>query len=256
MRTDDFPEGVAVVAGGSGGIGSAICRILAAYGCDVALTYRSNAQAAADVVADVRKIGRRAEAFQVSLEDQAQCEAFAARAAEAFGPIHTAVYASGPVVRMQYLSKTECSAMDRHLYEDAGAFFKFARAFGPHLRASRGSIVACLTAGLARWPNRDALSVVPKAAVEAIVQGIAREEGRYGVRANAIGTGTVEAGVHFKALEVGDFDEHYMRVAVENTALKRAGTAEDVAEAAVFLASRRAKFITGQTIMVDGGYSV
>ena len=142
MAQTGFPEGVAIVAGGSGGIGGAICRTLAAQGCNIALTYRTNLDAARDVVAAVSTAGVQAEAFQVALEEDAQCDAFVVAAARRFGPIHTAVYASGPVVRMTYLSQTPSQVLDRHLSEDVGAFYRFARAAAPHLRESKGSIVA------------------------------------------------------------------------------------------------------------------
>ncbi len=109
--------------------------------------------------------------------------------------------------------------------------------------------------GLQRWPNRDVLSVAPKAGIEALLTGIAKEEGRFGVRANSVQLGVIEAGV-FLRLKGKDFDQQWLEAARQNTALKRFGCAEDVAHAVVFLASRQATYITGQAIKIDGGYSL
>src|SRR5438046_5362992 len=88
-----YGSGVALVAGGSGGLGAAICRALARAGSDVALTYHRNKDAAEAVAGDVRAAGRRAAVTQVDLTDQARVLRFVTDAAAEFGPVHTAVYA-------------------------------------------------------------------------------------------------------------------------------------------------------------------
>ena len=117
------------------------------------------------------------------------------------------------------------------------------------------TITAVSTAGLDRYPHRDILSVAPKAAVEAVVRGIAVEEGRFGVRANSVRVGVVEAGI-FLRLEEKGFDPSWIQTAKARTPLGRFGRAEEVAEAVVFLASNRAGYITGQSLTVDGGWSI
>ncbi|MFT6008643.1 MAG: NAD(P)-dependent dehydrogenase (short-subunit alcohol dehydrogenase family), partial [Parasphingorhabdus sp.] len=95
----------------------------------------------------------------------------------------------------------------------------------------------------------------PKAANDAIITGIAREEGRNGIRANSVALGLIDAGL-FRKLKGTAYDDRYIDAAVRNSALKRLGTAEEVAQAVLFFASERARFVTGQTLVLDGGYSL
>jgi NAD(P)-dependent dehydrogenase (short-subunit alcohol dehydrogenase family) len=97
--------------------------------------------------------------------------------------------------------------------------------------------------------------VAPKAAVTALVTAVAREEGRAGVRANCVALGVIEAGI-FLRLRGPVFDEPSVDAMRRNTPLRRFGTAAEAAEAVTFLASSRAAFITGQTLAVDGGFSI
>jgi NAD(P)-dependent dehydrogenase (short-subunit alcohol dehydrogenase family) len=110
------------------------------------------------------------------------------------------------------------------------------------------------TAGMERHPPKDILSVVPKAGIEALVRGVAREEGRFGIRANSVGLGVIDAGL-FHRLEERVTPE-FVQAMKSNTALRRFGTAREAADAAVFLASSVSGFITGQRLTVDGGYAV
>jgi NAD(P)-dependent dehydrogenase (short-subunit alcohol dehydrogenase family) len=252
----DFPEGVAIVVGGSGGIGSVICQTLAAYGSDIALTYFSNQGKAQAVANAVGALGRRALARQVKPLDKLSVEAFVGEVATQFGKIHTVVYAAGPHVYMKFISRVEPELFQQYLNIDAMSFLHLAQATLPHLRKSSGSIVAVHTAGLKRWPKRDVLSVGPKAAVEALVQGIAREEGRFGIRANSIGVGFIHSGMYHKLVADGEYDDSYQEAAKASRALNRDGSAQDVAQAVAFLASSRANYITGQCLNVDGGFSV
>jgi len=99
------------------------------------------------------------------------------------------------------------------------------------------------------------LSVAPKAAIDALINGIAKEEGRNNIRANSIQLGIIEAGI-FLRIKGKDYDDRYIEAAKNNTALKKLGEAQDVADAVIFLASDRAKYITGQTLYLDGGYRI
>jgi len=124
----------------------------------------------------------------------------------------------------------------------------------PYLRQGGGSIVAMTSAGLKRHPQKDILSVVPKAGLEALLRGIAREEGRFGIRANSIALGVIDTGLFHRLTErvTPAFVESMQR----NTALGRFGTPEEAADLAIFLASSRSSFVTGQSIALDGGFSV
>lgn len=249
----DFPDGVALVAGGSGGIGRSICLGLARAGCDVVLTCRQRRDRADETAAAIRALGRRAEVIAVALDDEAAVAAAVAAIAE---PIHTVVHAVGSDIRMRLIAELPADEWRAAVHGDADGFFHLVRATLPRLKATRGSIVAITSAGLERFPARDILSVAPKAAIEAVVQGVAREEGRFGIRANSVAVGVVEAGIFHRLSSGSDLPPPWIEAAKRNTALRRLGSADEVADAVVFLASARASYVTGQRLVVDGGYTV
>lgn len=248
MRTQD--GSTVVVVGGTGGIGAAVTRLLVERGANVLITYRSNDSAANTLV---EESGGNVRARRLDITDEDAVAACLESVAADKG-IDALVYAAGPLVRQRHLSKVAPGELRSTLLDDAVGFFTVVRAALPALRESGGSIVAVTSAAGRRYAVRDGMSVIPKASVEAIVTGIAVEEGRFGVRANCVGPGMLSDGMARSLVEAGDLDEKALEVARANTPLRRFGTARDVAEAVVFLASEQANFITGQKLDVDGGY--
>lgn len=247
---DDVAQtGAVVVIGGSGGLGREIARAFAAQGLAVALSYRGNADAAETLVAE---LGPQAMAGQVDLLASENAGAFLADVAARFGKIGTVVYAAGPKVAIKPIAEFTPAEWNAALTQDVTGFFTLCHHAIPHLRTSRGSIIALSTAGTKRYPPLDVLSAGPKASIEMLVKGIAREEGRNGIRINAIGVGQIDAGQGSELLAEPRFQRLAQRV-LDSTPLRRWGTAEDVANVALFLASPLASFVTGQTICVDGG---
>jgi len=252
-----FPEGCALLFGGSGGIGTGISRVFAQGGCDVASVYRSNASRAAAAAEEAAAIGRRATIHAADVTVDASVHAAVADAIAAHGRIHTVIWAAGPLVNQRYLASTPMDEW-RHAFEvEVHGFFRVAQRVIPHMReAGGGSFVTLGSAGHDWWPARDGMSVAVKASNEQLVQGIAKEEGRYRIRANSVLVGVIEAGQLLELRHRGQIDQRWVDNTHRLLCLKRFGTAEEIGHACLFFASDEAGYVTGQRISVSGGFGV
>jgi NAD(P)-dependent dehydrogenase (short-subunit alcohol dehydrogenase family) len=252
-----FETGAVLVIGGSGGIGSVIAREFALAGSDVALTYRTK-KAAADLVADaIRAAGHKASTHELTVGNAANVDATIEEAAREHGRIHTIVYACATLTHQVWIAEVTPEQWKTAIDQDVNGFYNVMHAALPRFRRwGGGSFVNIGSAGDLRWPDRDVLSVAPKAVIESLIRGIAREEGRYGIRANTVLVGVIEAGMFLELTRQGVFDDAWGREVQKGLCLKRWGKPEEIGYAAVFLASRRAAYVTGQQIAVAGGYGI
>lgn len=255
MNGGVFCEGAALVVGASGGIGSAIARGFADAGSAVAATYRSNAAGA--LVAELTEAGSDAAAFRMDVTDRDTIESAVGDAIARFGRIHSVAFVAGVMPAQHYIADFTDSEWRQAIDTELHGFYEVTRAVIPHFRAMGGGAIVHLgSAGDRAWPPRDGLSVVPKAANEALVRGIAREEGRNGIRANSVLIGVIQAGMFLKFRNEGVFDDAWIGTVSEALPLRRLGEGHEVADAVIFLASNRASYVTGQQIAVAGGYGL
>ncbi len=253
----DFPDGACMVFGGSGGIGQGVALEFGKAGSDVAVCYRSKQDVAERTAEAIRAAGARASIHQVDVRDRASLDACIAAAAAEHGRIHSMVWGAGPLVGQTPLAEWTETAFRNAMETEAFGFYNAARALIPHMRAhGGGSFVHLGSAGHDWYPKLDGLSVVPKAANEALIKGIAKEEGEHNIRANSVLVGVIDAGMFHELSEQGVFGDEWIAETHKLLCLRRWGQPEDIGAAAVFFASNRANYVTGQTISVSGGFGV
>ena len=235
------------MTGGGTGICRGIALELARHGCDVAITSRS-IEHLEPTAAEIRATGRRAVAVAADVRDPAAVEAAVARTAAELGGIDILVNgAAGNFLCLaENLSPNGFGAV---VDIDLKGTFHCSKAALPHLK-ERGGVVLNISATLHYLGTPAQLHVASaKAGVDALTRVLAVEWGPYGIRVNGIAPGPVADTEGVKRL----LDDAAKKRAEETTPLQRLGLIEDVSDSALFLCSKAASYITGVTLVVDGG---
>jgi len=241
---------VALVTGATSGVGRKIALRLAAEGAAVAVNYRSSAEAAAAIVAEIEKRGGRAIACGSDVSDRAAVTAMIERVAGELGRLDILVNNAGLAIRQRFTDTTPEDwrrQIDTSLY---GAIH-CCHAAAPYLEQSgEGRIVSLI--GDSSRVGESGLSIIAaaRAGVIGLIKSLAREFGRFGTTANVVSLGLVETD-HDRAWVDANRDK-----LVRLYPMRRLGQAADVAPMVALLASRHAGWITGQVISISGGYSM
>ena len=255
MTDSNFKNGCVLIVGGSGGIGSLCAKEFSNAGAKVAITYFKNEQAAIDIAND---IDTDVKIYQLDNSDSKSVEETFTKVAKDHGSINTLVNAAGFDIPQKFIGEIDVDLWKGVIDADINGFFNLIKYGLSYLRESKGSIVFISSAGLFKYPPGDILSVAPKATIEHVLKGIAKEEGANGVRANSIALGIIETGIFHRLREEENtfFDDAWHEAVMNTLALKRFGFPEEVAHTAVFLASSKGGYVTGHCIPVDGGYHI
>ena len=204
----------------------------------------------------VDELNGKVSAIQLDLSNENSVKKSLSEINQSNQGINTIINAAGFNIPQKYISAIDAETWRRVIDSDINGFFNLASHSIKILRESQGSLVFISSDGLFKYPQGDVLSVAPKATVEQLIKGIAKEEGANGVRANSIALGVIDAGIFHRLLNEENtfFDEKWHEAVMANLAIKRFGAAEEVSNTALFLASSHAAYVTGHCIPVDGGY--
>jgi 3-oxoacyl-[acyl-carrier protein] reductase len=246
----DLTGKVAVVTGGSRGIGRAIAAELARRGCRVVVNYQANAAAADEVVAEIQAAGGEAMAVQADVSDAGQAQSLVDAAVAAYGTVDVFVNNAG-ITRDTLLMRMSEEDWDAVLDTNLKGAFHCAKAVQRiflRKRAGRliqiGSVVGLLgNAGQANY-------AAAKAGLVGFTKALARELGSRGITVNLVAPGFIDTDMTAR------LPQDVVARALEGVPLGRLGRTEDVATAVAFLASDEAAYITGQVLCVDGGMAM
>jgi 3-oxoacyl-[acyl-carrier protein] reductase len=239
----------AIVTGGSQGIGTAASLELAKEGANVCLTYRRHADEAKTVADQIEKMGRKAICVACDIAVFAEAEASVKAAVEAFGRIDILVNNAGMNWDGVCWKMSE-EQWDRVIAVNLKGYFNFTRHVAPLLKEQKyGKIINVTSINGMRGKFGQTNYSASKAGIIGYTKAVAKELGAFGVNVNAVAPGLIETAM----LKNSEARDKIIDLAMAEMALKRIGQPEDLASVIAFLASDRARHITGEVIKVDGG---
>lgn len=241
---------VAIVTGGGSGIGKATALLLAHYGCDVAIAGRTRSVLDASAAQIEAETGRRCLAVPTDAHEQDEVERMVAKTVESLGRVDILSNNVGWGDNAP-LSQVDYEAWRFEFTRNTDAAFFTTKAVGPVMREQGGGAIVhnSSVAGVDGVAGMSAYST-SKAAIVMFTRVAAAEWGLYGIRVNAVAPGLIATENAMETYDAAGIDPDEMCAA---RPLARAGTAQDVAKAIVFLASDAASYITGETLEVSGG---
>jgi len=247
MTGNDFAGKSAIVTGASRGIGAAVALELAARGASVVVNYAGNEAAAQAVVDRITADGGRAIAVRADVSDPRQCEQLVEAAQSEFGSVdvlvnNAGITRDGLVVRMG--DEDWSAVIDTNLT----GVFSMTRAAAKIMMKQRSGSIVNVTSVIGLVGNAgQANYAAAKAGVIGLTKSVAKELAGRGIRCNAVAPGFIETDM------TAELSEAVCDAAKAQIALKRFGTAADIASAVAFLAGESGGYITGQVLAVDGG---
>jgi NAD(P)-dependent dehydrogenase (short-subunit alcohol dehydrogenase family) len=247
----EFSGKTALVTGGAMGIGGAVAELLAARGASIAIVDRAEKEAAALAKAITDK-GGKAIAVMADVSKAADVEAAVARAVSAFGGLDVVSNNAG-IQRYGTAESTSEAEWDEVMNVNLKSIYLVCHAAIPHLKARKGAIVNMASVqGFATQKGVFAYTT-GKAAVVGLTRSLALDLAAFGVRANAVAPGSVDTPMLRWAIGLDNNPEALMKTVHAMHPLGRIAKPSEVAECVAFLASARASFVTGITLICDGG---